>query len=82
VADVMMTVELDPGAATLEAAADRLGVAPGKLDADFGVVPIDPDHNLYTVLVDEQVAEAAQGRRGVEGPYSNPPIEPFGPPES
>jgi hypothetical protein len=72
-AHVMMTVELDPDAATLGAAAGRMGVDPAALDADFGVVPIDPDQNLYTVMVEEDA-----GARG-GGPYSNPRIEPFGP---
>jgi hypothetical protein len=80
VSDVMMTVELDPGAATVAAAAERLGIAPEQIDDDFGVVSIDPDQNLYTVLVDERAAAGAGGRPGVEGPFSNPRIEPFGPP--
>jgi hypothetical protein len=77
----MMTVELDPGAATVAQAAERLGVSPDEIDAEFGVVSIDPDQNLYTVLVDERAASAAAGRPGVEGPFSNPRIEPFGPPK-
>jgi hypothetical protein len=79
-ASVMMTVELDPAAADLAAAAERLGVAPERLDAKFGVVAIDPDHNLYSVMVDESVGAEAGKRRGVSGPYSNPRIAPFGPP--
>jgi hypothetical protein len=79
-ADVMMTVELDPEEATVAKAAERLGVEPDRIDAEFGVVSIDPEQNLYTVLVDEQVAAGAAGRPGVEGPFSNPRIEPFGPP--
>jgi hypothetical protein len=80
--DVMMTVELDPEAATVEKAAERLGIPQEQIDPEFGVVSIDPEQHLYTVLVDEQAAEAASGRPGVEGPFSNPRIEPFGPPRS
>jgi hypothetical protein len=80
--DVMMTVELDPQAASVEAAAERLGVDPAQIDREFGVVSIDPEHHLYTVLVDEQAASGAEARPGVEGPFSNPRIEPFGPPRS
>jgi hypothetical protein len=77
---VLMTVELEPDAADLAAAAERLGVPTAKLDAEFGVVPIDPEQNLYSVMVDEQVTDAAARRPGVAGPFSNPRIEPFGPP--
>ena len=80
VPDVLMTVELDPGAATVAAAAERLGVDPARIDPEFGVVSIDPEQHLYSVLVDEQAVSGAQGRPGVEGPFSNPRIEPFGPP--
>ncbi len=75
-----MTVELDPEAATVAAAAERLGIDPARIDAEFGVVSIDPERHLYSVLVDEEAASGAQGRAGVEGPFSNPRIEPFGPP--
>jgi hypothetical protein len=78
-ASVMMTVELDPAAADLAAAAERLGVAPERLDAQFGVVAIDPENHLYTVMVDEAVSAGAAARKGVAGPFSNPPIAPFGP---
>lgn len=79
-AHVLMTVEL-PGAASLHAAAERLGVAPGDLDPDFGVIPIDPEQHLYSVMVEERASAAAAERPGTAGPFSNPKIEPFGPPE-
>lgn len=75
-----MTVELEAGAATVEAAAERLGVDPSQIDAEYGVVSVDPDLHLYAVLVDEVVASTAAERPGVAGPFSNPRIEPFGPP--
>jgi hypothetical protein len=80
VAKVMMTVELDPAGASTEQAAKRLGVPKEKLDGDFGVVNIDPEKHLYAVLLDEDVAAGVSATEGVSGPYSNPPIEPFGPP--
>jgi hypothetical protein len=76
----MMTVELDPDSATVDEVAKRLGLGPEEIDAEFGVVPIDPDNHLYSVLVDEQASARVAGQPGVEGPFSNPRIEPFGPP--
>jgi len=80
VAKVMMTVELDPEAASAERAAERLGIPEDKLDTDFGVVNIDPERHLYAVLLDEEVAAGVSAGEGVAGPYANPPVEPFGPP--
>ena len=77
----MLTLALDPGEATLGAAARKLGLEEGELDPDFGVVEIDPAAHKYTVLVDESAAERASRVPGVEGPYANPRIEPFGPPQ-
>ena len=77
---VMMTVELPPEAATLAEAAKRLGLAEEALDPEHGIVPVDPDNGLYSVLVEESKSESAAGRAGVHGPFSNPRIEPFGPP--
>ncbi len=69
-------------APTVEEIAQLLGVPIAAFDADFGVVEIDPDTHLYTVLVDQQAvaAIAPQHAERVEGPYSNPGIAPFGPP--
>ena len=77
---VMMTVELDPDSATVGRWPSGWA-RPEEIDAEFGVVPIDPDNHLYTVLVDEQASARVAGQPGVEGPFSNPRIEPFGPPQ-
>jgi len=79
-AHVLMTVELR-GEASVDAAAAQLGVAPADLDRDFGVIPIDPEHHLYSVMVEERASAAAAERPGTAGPFSNPRIEPFGPPQ-
>ncbi len=75
----MLTLELAPADATAATVRRKLGLKSGELDPSFGVVEIDPTKNLYTVLVDEEAAERVTGQPGVQGPHSNPPIEPFGP---
>jgi hypothetical protein len=78
---VLVTVTLPPGPATLAAALGRLGLSAGEVDEGYGLVPIDPDHGEYALLVTAAAAARVTGRPGVGGPYANPPIEPFGPPE-
>ena len=77
---VLMTVTGNDGPPSLAEAAAQLGMAVGDLDPGFGVVPVDPDRKLYTV---EARADRvlAQGTEAYRGPYSNPQIAPFGPPE-
>jgi hypothetical protein len=72
---------------SLAEVARMLGIGADKLDGVFGVIATDPDAGLYTVLVDSEVAAAVSQRlaeRGddkAEGVFSNPRVEPFGPPE-
>jgi hypothetical protein len=56
-------------------------VDPAGFDADFGVVPVDPRNHTYAVLVDAPTAERLGAESGTSGPFANPRIEPFGPPE-
>jgi hypothetical protein len=78
----MLTLQLDPTEASEEHVRRKLELDDGALDPEFGVVEIDPAEHKYAVLVDEDVAERVQGAPQVEGPFSNPRIEPFGPPQS
>jgi hypothetical protein len=63
-----------------------LGFAEHELYPEFGVIEIDPLDRLYSILVDHEAAERVRGQestaaRSAEGPFANPPISPFGPPE-
>ena len=80
-AKLLLTVTRDPSRASLEAVKRDLGLSDEEIDHDFGVVSIDPKANRYAILVEDQAAERVGGKQGVEGPFANPPIEPFGPPE-
>ena len=73
------------GPPTLQEVCQRYGLKLEEVDAQFGVIAVDPADNLYTILVEEAAAQRLQGFAGagdqeLKGPYSNPRIEPFGPP--
>ena len=74
-ANVMLTLRLDPASATLHSVKATLRLEDTEVDTSFGLVQLDDD--LYTVLVSPAAAERVQGRPGVEGLFSNPPIEPL-----
>lgn len=74
----LMTVTSSNGPPTLAEAAAQLGVAVEDLNESFGVVAIDPDKRLYSVEVRENRAPPTT-EQPYRGPYSNPPIAPFGP---
>jgi len=76
---VLMTVKLDPAHASIEDVMGKLNLSDGQIDRDFGVVNIDPQRQLYTIMVDAGTAERLTGRPDVDGPYANPKIAPFGP---
>ena len=79
----MMTIKLPPDEANLDEVRRRMNLGPEEIDNDFGVVSIDPKKNLYAVMVEEKASQklSEQNPKGVKGPYSNPRIEPFGPPK-
>ncbi|MEV7806744.1 hypothetical protein AB0O28_27730 [Microbispora sp. NPDC088329] len=93
-AEVLITVRL-PAPATLEEAMRRLDLTADEVDTAYGLVPVDPARNLYVLRVTEDAGrrvgdpgagaadggDSGDGRgRADGGPYSDPPIEPYGPP--
>ncbi len=76
----LMTVTGADRAPTLAEAAAQLGLAEGDLNGAFGVIPIDPGRQLYTVEVQaDRLSSPAARSETYRGPFSNPEIAPFGP---
>lgn len=76
----MVTLRLGSKKASLASVCKQLALGPEELDRDFGVVAISPEDGLYAVLMDEKAADRIESVEGVQGVFSNPRIEPFGPP--
>ena len=77
----LVTVRLRPAEARLDSVRASLGLAEEDVDAGFGVVSLDPQRDLYAILVEERAAERLAGSGGVVGVHANPKIEAFGPPK-
>ncbi|MGC5016376.1 hypothetical protein ACLQ2R_36910 [Streptosporangium sp. DT93] len=79
---VLITVRL-PSGATLAQALRHLALPEEEVDIGYGLVLIDsvaPGQGLYGL----RVSEGAADRTGLApdgGPYADPRIEPYGPPE-
>ena len=86
-AKVMYNVRWTGEPPTLEAICQRFGFTTDELDQQYGVIEIDPDERLFSILVEQSAvarvgADWGTAENRLEGPFSNPRIEPFGPPES
>ena len=83
---MLVQIHLAPGQSALHDAAAKLGVPVSALDSAYGVVPTDPAAGLFAVMVDKAHSRRAANKLGMapddEGIFANPPIAPFGPPES
>jgi hypothetical protein len=78
----MYTIEVQQGPPTMAQAAQMLHVQESDLDSSFGVVLIDPKRGLYTVRVREQSrARPDVSDPEVDGPFADPGIGHFGPPQ-
>jgi hypothetical protein len=74
---VLVTVQLPPEA-TLQEAMQQLGLTEDEVDTAYGLVPLDPEQGLYALRVTEDAGHRVTPAAG--GPFSDPPIEPYGPP--
>ncbi len=78
---VLITVRLT-GDTTFAAALAELGLTEHDADTAYGLVLIDPATRLYGLRVTEDAAaRATAASPNAAGPYSDPRIEPFGPPQ-
>jgi hypothetical protein len=75
---VLMVVKGDKGAPTLSDAARQLKLAIEDLDANFGVVGVDPNQGLYGVRARADRVQPGESSE-YRGPFSDPKIEPMGP---
>jgi hypothetical protein len=80
----MVTIAAPDTPPTIAGLRERFNLDRHEIDERFGVVEIDPQEHLYTVLVESSAAAKIQPGAGwdVQGPFSNPRVQPFGPPES
>ncbi|GJL56100.1 MAG: hypothetical protein NPIRA02_32320 [Nitrospirales bacterium] len=83
---VLVTISWEKGVPTLKDVCKKYGLKLEEIDQEYGIIEIDPQDNLYSILVDHEAAQRinpqfTQDDTGIKGPFSNPPIEPFGPPQ-
>lgn len=79
-AKIMMTVKVDEGTPTLQDIQQKFSLSDDEIDPAFGLIEVDPAEHLFTFLVEEtaigKITNPDEWR--IQGPYSNPRIEPFG----
>ena len=75
---ILITIETTSGKPSIDAAARQLGVSVTDIDASYGVIALDVEGKRFAVRVRADKVDAAC--HGQDGSFSDPPIEPFGPP--
>lgn len=79
---VLLTLHGRAKKPTIDEVMEELGLSPEEIDRDHGVQMIDPVAGDYSILVAEEAAKrVSPAHADVSGPYANPEIETFGPPE-
>lgn len=76
---ILMTIDWPhAGKPSIRQVANYLEVAEMSIDKDYGIILIDPEKNAYAFQLEEQALKKNNpDKPGVEGPFSNPRIEPF-----
>ncbi|MBO3752489.1 hypothetical protein J5X84_41080 [Streptosporangiaceae bacterium NEAU-GS5] len=77
---VLVTVRLSRGA-TMESALRKLDLLEEDVDVGYGLVPLDPGSGLFALRVSEAGARKLGRATETDGVYSDPRIEPYGPPQ-
>jgi hypothetical protein len=79
---LLLTVHNRDQDVTLASLMRELQLRADEVDMEYGLQMIDPVAGDYVMLVDaEAAARVDAALADVSGPYANPKIEPFGPPE-
>jgi hypothetical protein len=76
----LITVTLPPGA-TLQDVLRQFDLTPEQVDHEYGLVAVNPAEGTFALLVTEEAAARITGTSGARGPYADPRIEPYGPPQ-
>ena len=78
----MLVVHGRDAGLTLQELMQVLQLKPDEVDMEYGAQLIDPAAGDYVILVEESVAGQIDPQLGeISGPYSDPVIETFGPPQ-
>jgi hypothetical protein len=82
---MLFNITIKDSKPSIEKVCETFGFRPNDIDMEFGIISIDPEADLYCILVDKAAVERVQNlsvekKEDIEGPFANPPIEPFGPP--
>jgi hypothetical protein len=57
---------------------ERFGLSEDEIDREFGVIEIDPADGTFAIMIADDGINRNADSFG--GPFSDPPISPFGPP--
>jgi hypothetical protein len=70
-----ITVDLGPHAPTREGVASHLGLSKTDIDATYGVVPLDVEGRMFSVMVAADRLSNATGP--FQGPFADGNLSPF-----
>ena len=82
---LLFSIKWEDGQPSTEQICEKYGFEPQEIDSQYGIIEIDPEDNLFSILVDQEAAQRVREQlgdddEGIDGPFSNARIAPFGPP--
>jgi hypothetical protein len=78
---LLFTLTRKRSEASLDSVKRDLDLDDEEIDSQYGLVAIEPEKDRYAILVEASASSRLAALPGVEGPFANPRIEPFGPPQ-